>query len=68
MERKNLVILLDNGRGTSKIAALGKPAIKRQLMKDAVLRSLTTLTDNDKVSKIYSGIDILFSLTNTYET
>ena len=49
MERKNLVILLDNGINTDKLAASGKPETKRQLMKDAIVRSLKTLTDKDKV-------------------
>ena len=52
MERKNLVILLDNGISTEKAALPGKPQTKREIMKDAVVRSLGTLTDNDKVVEI----------------
>ena len=49
MERKNLVILVDNGISTEKGALPGKPQTKRQIIKDAVVQSLGTLTENDKV-------------------
>ena len=53
MERKNLVILLDNGKSAGKEAVPGKPTTKRELMKDGVQRSLRTLTDNDKVHVLF---------------
>ena len=52
MERKNLVILVDNGIGTEKELLPGKPQTKGEIIKDAVIQSLGTLTENDKVNAV----------------
>ena len=53
MERKNLVILVDNGIGTEKELLPGKPQTNGEIIGDAVIQSLGTLTENDKVNVMF---------------